>query len=158
MTNSIDWYRRNPGKAAEQNRRYLAKPGVAEKRKQYRHEWYLKNKDKCNARSKETTLKMTVEQQLLKSSKYNAKKFGREHTICLDDIIVPEVCPILGITLERGNGRMHGASPTLDRVDNSKGYVPGNVRVISLKANSHKSNMTVDEIKRLYDYVLGLVE
>jgi hypothetical protein len=40
-------------------------------------------------------------------------------------------------------------SPTLDRIDNSKGYIVGNVWVISMRANRLKSDATVDELMML---------
>lgn len=44
-------------------------------------------------------------------------------------------------------------SPSLDRVDVGKGYIPGNVRVVSFKANKFKSDHTIDEIMALARYV-----
>ena len=63
---------------------------------------------------------------------------------------------MLGISLEQGNGRVHDASPALDRLDNAKGYVKGNVVVISYKANRMKSNATIDEIVRLGEWARTL--
>jgi hypothetical protein len=40
-------------------------------------------------------------------------------------------------------------SPSLDRIDNTKGYVPGNVWVISWRANDLKRNATLEELKLL---------
>jgi len=53
-------------------------------------------------------------------------------------------CPILGIPLERrvGHPGPQRQSPSLDRLEPSKGYVPGNVAVISYKANLLKNNET----------------
>ncbi len=45
-----------------------------------------------------------------------------------------------------GEGKPHEGSPTIDRLDPSKGYVQGNVVVISNKANRIKSNATSDEV------------
>jgi hypothetical protein len=61
-------------------------------------------------------------------------------------------CPILGIPLEwsryRGNGsRSLPNSPSLDRIDPTKGYVKGNVWIISNKANMIKNNATHEELK-----------
>ena len=44
-------------------------------------------------------------------------------------------------------------SPSLDRIDNSKGYIKGNVAVISNKANKYKSDMTIENIEKLASYV-----
>jgi hypothetical protein len=42
---------------------------------------------------------------------------------------------------------------SLDRVDNTKGYIPGNVRVISRKANIMKADLTVDLLEKLINYI-----
>ena len=61
------------------------------------------------------------------AAKARAAKLGREFRISERDISVPEFCPILGIRLEVSKGRRTGASPSLDRIDPSLGYVRGNV-------------------------------
>ena len=43
-------------------------------------------------------------------------------------------------------------SPSLDRIIPEKGYVKGNIIVVSLKANTMKNNATIEEIKNLYDF------
>lgn len=37
-------------------------------------------------------------------------------------------------------------TPTMDRIDNARGYVRGNITVVSWKANRIKSQLTVEEI------------
>ena len=62
----------------------------------------------------------------------------------------PEFCPIFPwIRLERNKGRANPNSPSLDRIDNAKGYVKGNVRFISDRANRLKSNSTDEELVAL---------
>jgi len=92
-------------------------------------------------------------QQLLKCSKAGAKRDGREHTITLADIVIPEFCPVYGLRLDCAAPARAPNLPSLDRVDNTKGYVPGNVRVISWKANCDKSDLSQDEILALAAYV-----
>ena len=73
-------------------------------------------------------------------------------TITVADIVIPAVCPILGIPLVmRSGGKPRADAPTLDRIDNSQGYIPGNVRVISARANRLKSDMTYDEARLLVE-------
>lgn len=68
--------------------------------------------------------------------------------------VVPEFCPILGIPLRRGAGRgPDDNSPFLDRLEPELGYVPGNVRWISTRAATIKSNATSDEILKVYEDV-----
>jgi hypothetical protein len=61
--------------------------------------------------------------------------------------IMTEECPIFGNKFQwRGNGSILPTSPSLDRIDPSKGYVEGNVMVISSKANNIKSAYTSSDI------------
>ena len=59
----------------------------------------------------------------------------------------PKVCPVLGIQLGwdvKGNGGQDN-SPSLDRIDSTKGYVKGNVMIMSTLANKMKSNSTPEQ-------------
>jgi hypothetical protein len=70
-----------------------------------------------------------------------ARKQGLPFDIEPSDCSIPEFCPVLGIRLlPKGKGTHTDATPTLDKVEPSKGYVKGNVNVISWKANRLKSN------------------
>ena len=83
------------------------------------------------------------------NSRQSAKKRGLEHTITLDDIQIPTHCPVFGYPLSGGKGLRHHASPSLDRIDTLKGYIPGNVWVISWRANNLKADATTDELIQL---------
>ena len=83
-------------------------------------------------------------------AKARAVRCGMEFALTLEDAPdVPVYCPVLGIKLEAGrvNGKHNPASPSLDRIDGRKGYVPGNVRIISYRANTLKTNATVAELR-----------
>jgi hypothetical protein len=92
---------------------------------------------------------------LLRSAKARAKTKGLAFNIEVQDIKIPEYCPIANIKLQVAKGQQTGASPTLDRIDSSKGYIKGNVAVISHRANSAKRDLTFDDIERLYLYMKG---
>lgn len=87
--------------------------------------------------------------KLLKETRYRAKKKGLEFNLILEDIIVPKQCPILGIELKIGDNQATHNSPTVDRIDNSKGYIKENIRVISWRANKLKSDASFEEIETL---------
>lgn len=89
----------------------------------------------------------TVEATMLDRSKSRARKKGFEHNIDIDDIIIPKTCPLLGIPIFQGKDKVCPNSPTLDRYDSSKGYIKGNVWVISYRANTIKSDATNDELE-----------
>jgi hypothetical protein len=77
---------------------------------------------------------------LLGQARYRAKKKGIEFNLELSDVVIPKVCPVLKIPLSAGSssGGPRGCSPSLDRIDNTKGYIKGNVQVMSHKANTMK--------------------
>lgn len=90
------------------------------------------------------------ERALLSSAKQRAKEAGLPFTITEEDIIIPPCCPVLGIPLQRKAKRGGGDnSPSLDRIVPELGYVPGNIAVISNRANRIKSNATAEEIERV---------
>lgn len=92
--------------------------------------------------------------------RHRAKKSGIECSITYKDLYMPDVCPVLGIPIEIKFGERalyNPNSPSIDRTDNSKGYIPGNVRVISLRANLLKKDATLDEIRKLLKYMEGEV-
>ena len=83
----------------------------------------------------------------------NAKesKWGWELTI--HDIEWATVCPVLGIELDWFAEAKADNSPSYDRVDSTKGYIPGNVRIISFRANRIKNDGTIDEHKKIIEYM-----
>jgi hypothetical protein len=84
---------------------------------------------------------------LWERARRRARQAGVRFTIKPGDIAVPSVCPALGIRITIGKERSSG-SPSLDRIIPTRGYVRGNVRVISDKANRLKSNLTAAEIRK----------
>lgn len=91
----------------------------------------------------------TREYIMWKMAKYRAAKKGMKYDISLHDVVIPERCPLLGIALSLTNGVLADNSPTLDRIDNSKGYVKGNVWVISSRANTVKRDLDLPEMELL---------
>jgi len=85
-----------------------------------------------------------------RGAKYNAWEF----TITEDDLDWPTHCPVLPwIELHYpGHYRHDPAGASLDRINHEKGYVPGNVRVISLRANLLRRDMTYDELRALAEF------
>ena len=83
---------------------------------------------------------------MLQSAKVRAKRFGLECAIKQSDITTPTHCPVLGIPLFVSKGKLNPNSPSLDRINNDLGYVPGNVQVISYKANAMKNDATKEQL------------
>lgn len=82
-------------------------------------------------------------------AKSRSKRQGVEFNLELNDVIIPLLCPVLGVPLVIGNIQENGFSPSLDRVDNNGGYIKGNVWVISRRANTIKNDSTLDELEKL---------
>lgn len=100
-------------------------------------------------------LSHTPEYALWSSAKERAAKYGREFSIEVLDIVIPEVCPILGIPLVKGKAKLTANSPSLDRRDSSRGYTKDNVAVISHRANSLKQDSSIAILERLIAYMKG---
>lgn len=83
-----------------------------------------------------------LKQTLYKLAKGRARKKGLEFNIELKDIHIPKKCPILKVPLICSTRY----SPSIDRIYPDKGYVKGNIAVISALANSMKANATPQEL------------
>ena len=89
---------------------------------------------------------------LLRSAKQRAKSRGLDFNIDASDIDLPDKCPLLGIPLfssYKGENKTYDNSYSIDRIDPRKGYIKGNVWVISYKANRIKNDATLDELETL---------
>ena len=64
----------------------------------------------------------------------------------IDHIGIPITCPVLGIPLAFNRHKVEDNSISFDRIDSSKGYIPGNIQVISWKANNIKSNHAAEDL------------
>ena len=83
-----------------------------------------------------------LKQTLFKLAKKRALKKGLEFNIELKDIHIPKRCPILKVPLICSTRY----SPSIDRIYPDKGYVKGNIAIISTLANSMKANATPKEL------------
>lgn len=122
----------------------------------YRKE-YEDNKPKHSMRKRKAYL-CDPRKWLFWAAKRRAKNSGLEFTLTQNDIpVIPVLCPVLLIPLIIKSGSCGPGvnSPTLDRIDNSKGYVPDNIAIISWKANSHKGDLNIVQIERLLNYAKG---
>lgn len=90
---------------------------------------------------------------LWETAKQRAASTGVTFTLTIEDVRAAWPadgrCPVFGSTLRRGRGVMTDCSPTLDRVNPAWGYEPGNVAVISLRANRAKGGLTAQELERI---------
>lgn len=88
-------------------------------------------------------------------AKSRARRYGVPFDIDPEDIEVPSLCPALSIPLVRSDD-ITDNTPSLDRINPSKGYVRGNIAVISNKANRIKSNAEAYEIESVAIWLRSL--
>lgn len=85
------------------------------------------------------------ERRMLSDAKARASKGGFPCTIELHDIFIPDSCPLLNVPFQRKGPY----APSLDKLIPALGYVPGNVLVVSYRANAIKHNATLEELQKL---------
>ena len=118
----------------------------------YNTEYNLVNKESIKKQKLERR-ERDIQTLMFKHAKGRAEKQGIPFTIVEKDIPIPEFCPVLGIPLRVGKGKLHAGSPTVDRLIPALGYVPENVAVISHRANTIKNNGTVEEHRAIADWM-----
>ena len=125
----------------------------SEKQKEYLRSYYQRNKHKWPTPEERRAYRKTwpsIIQNLVDRARHRSKRDNREFNITKADIVIPEKCPILNEKFIPGHKHL---GPSLDRVDNSKGYVKGNIRVISKKANHLKGAATIEQLKTIISYM-----
>lgn len=136
---------------AKQKERY--RKDIEESRRKNRELWRkIRDRHLERRRKNGTSVKYyrdNLPKVMLKNARSRAKAQQVPFNLNLDDIVVPEFCPILGVKLEIGT--RHG--PSLDKINPEKGYVKGNIQVISAKANAMKSDATSEELKKFAEWV-----
>ncbi len=140
-----------------------------EKRRQYekkyqseRKEFYYQQGVKYRTENKEKVKEVqrsyaakNPERSMISDAKKRSKKRSVPLTITYKDIKIPDTCPVLGIQLKRNlnGGKPSDNSPALDAIIPQKGYVVGNIAVISHRANRIKTDATLEELKKVTDWL-----
>lgn len=97
---------------------------------------------------------------MFKRAEKRAKSKNLPFELKVNDIIIPEHCPILGLKLSVSNIGKKGpsnSSPSLDRIIPEKGYVKDNIMVISMKANKIKSDASIADIEKVLFYLKSTI-
>lgn len=130
----------------EKNLRFYARH--SQELKEDAKRWYHDNRDKVlTSRRMKRRMRLGCSRDMLQRARKRSKEWGRQCTLTLADIHIPEFCPILGIRLMDGDFVV--GSPSIDRIDSAEGYTPENTRVISWRANTLKNNATREEAQLL---------
>lgn len=143
-------------------RTYIAKN--REKVLAYRRGYYKANRARLKAQQKASDKRYPAriratrkryydahpEMFLLTSARARAKANKLPFNLCIEDVRIPEFCPVFGIRLVRGD---RIAAPSLDRFVPLRGYIRGNVSVISRRANELKNDASVFELCALAAWI-----
>lgn len=122
----------------------------------YANSWHKANRERHNKKMKEWRDKDKVKNPhtyLWRIAKRRAKENGRPFSIKPSHLKVPKRCPALEKVMKFIPGKYSPYCPSTDCIIPSKGYVPGNVAVISHRANTIKQNATVKELRQIADWL-----
>lgn len=93
---------------------------------------------------------VSIELKIWGRAKRRARLNNIPFNIAVEDIIVPDVCPIFLKPFVLGDTNW---SASLDKLLPELGYTKGNVFVISNRANRLKNDFTLDEFERIKKYM-----
>ena len=107
------------------------------------------------AKERNTThgLSKDVRYTMWHNAKRRALESGKEFDLDIEDIVIPTHCPVLGIELIGGVKKPIDTSPSLDRIDSSRGYTKDNVCVVSFRLNRMKNCFSIQEMEATLDYM-----
>lgn len=91
-----------------------------------------------------------LEEKLVARCKSRAVLRGLPFDLEVTDLAIPSKCPVFGKPFVYGDKDW---APSVDRIDSTKGYVKGNVQVISNKANRMKSDASLEELRMFAKWV-----
>jgi hypothetical protein len=118
----------------------------------------LKAESKTGWAYKKDYFKRNPEMKLLETSRRRARQNDIEWDLTRDDITIPPCCPVFETPFDFSSSGRGDNSPSLDRIDSTKGYTKDNIVVVSWRANNLKKDATIDELERLVDFYRGHVQ
>jgi hypothetical protein len=90
--------------------------------------------------------------KLYEQAKQRSKKSGLEFSISFDYVLskFPSngCCPVLGLEIKFNKVQREHDSPSLDRIDSTKGYTASNIQIVSWRANRLKADATLEELEK----------
>lgn len=116
------------------------------------YRYYEKHKHKLLSESRDSHRKNPVK-SMWKNAKARAKKKNLDFDLDIEDIVIPDICPVLGIEIMSGNYGVIANSPSIDRIDSTKGYIKTNIQVISHLANTMKGVASPNQLLKFADWI-----
>lgn len=127
---------------------------LAVKEKQQQHLQYLK--DTYGREQWYLDELARAQHSIFVRKRQNAKRTKWGFTLKFTDVEWPTHCPILGLELDYFSDYVSESSPSFDRIDPTKGYIPGNVIILSWRANRIKNNGTAEEHYKIAKWLEGI--
>ena len=137
----LNYEKRKPKTLAELKERYRADPEL----------FKAKERERAYRNPKRYWAKHVV-----KNARARAARVGVPFNLTLEYVlsIIPDTCPVFDTPfIFVGNGAPCAESASLDRLVPAKGYVEGNVVVISHSANTIKNNATAKEVAKVAQWM-----
>jgi hypothetical protein len=126
---------------------------------------HSKNKDglqgscrECNKKSSKEWNANNKDSLILKRLKERSIQKGLDFDLTVTDINVPLKCPVFGFDLQRNHKVPLFNSPSVDRIDPTKGYTKDNIQIISQLANAMKQNATPEQLLQFARWILNTYE
>ena len=138
MVTTAKYYQENKEKILKQNKEWREKN--KERHAEMNAAWYKRTKEK------------NLVKYLYKYAKARAVKKNLPFTITLEDVVIPDRCPIFGVPFILGDIKY---CPSIDRIEPTLGYVKDNIQVISNLANKMKWDSNQEE---LLDFCIGVIQ
>ncbi len=125
---SKKWRKNNPGAVKTQWKNWYRRN--KKHRKTYKQKYHKVHPEK---RERQWGRWYRTHQQnwMCSQAKRRAKNKRLSFDLRPDDIVIPKRCPVFGFILKISKGRFSDRSPSLDRIDPTKGYIKNNIKVIS---------------------------
>jgi hypothetical protein len=99
----------------------------------------------CENKRRKNTYDNNPISRMLMNAKSRSRQYKIPFNITIEDVPIPKICPILKVPLVLGKANNYEFAPSIDRIDSKKGYIKGNVKVVSALANRMKSNATKEQ-------------
>lgn len=117
-----------------------------EKNRLYQQKIHKENPEKFKEADRKYYSKLDPQKKMFQQVRARAKSRKIPFNLNIEDIIIPDKCPLLECEFVVGQKYAYPYTHSLDRINNEKGYIKGNVQVVCFKANSMKNSATQKEL------------